>query len=598
MKFPYGICDFYDVITENYFYVDRTDKISLIEETGKYPLFLRPRRFGKSLVLSMLENYYDVAKAKQFERLFGHLAIGKNPTPKHNQYFVMNWDFSAVDSSGSAEDIRQQLHDHINGCIEHFKAHYKDFLTHEIELHPTNAIRSLQSLLAALQSTSYKLYLLIDEYDNFANEVMMAGKSNSRDRYETLIQGEGALKALFKAVKTGTKGLGIDRIFITGVSPVVMSDISSGFNIAEDISLQAEFNDLCGFHESEMTEPLLQIAKKCNLSSEKRLEALTVMKIFYDGYCFSYETNDLVYNPTLTLYFMKTFQRTCQYPHKILDSNLAMDKGKITYISQLPHGKKIIINALNDNHPVVISELSDNFGIHEMLTGTKDTPFMASLLYYFGVLTFGGHTLNGELILRIPNLVMRKLYVERIQELLLPEWTIKDKAMRIVQQFYQTGDLQPLCQFMVETYFKVFSNRDYNWTNELTIKTAFLTLLFNDTFYIMDSETEVGRRYTDLTLIVRFDMRRYQLLDFLIEFKYVKFKEIGLSAEQVKQLSDDELEASEIVKDKFKESKKQLKDYRQTLQSRYGNQLRLHCYSVVAVGYERLITRKYFEFGD
>jgi hypothetical protein len=180
----------------------------------------------------------------------------------------------------------------------------------------------------------------------------------------------------------------------------------------------------------------------------------------------------------------------------------------------------------------------------------------------------------------------------------LPEWTIKDKAMRIVQQFYQTGDLQPLCQFMVETYFKVFSNRDYNWTNELTIKTAFLTLLFNDTFYIMDSETEVGRRYTDLTMIVRFDMRRYQLLDFLIEFKYVKFKEIGLSAEQVKQLSDDELEASEIVKDKFKESKKQLKDYRQTLQSRYGNQLRLHCYSVVAVGYERLITRKYNEFGD
>ena len=193
---------------------------------------------------------------------------------------------------------------------------------------------------------------------------------------------------------------------------------------------------------------------------------------------------------------------------------------------------------------------------------------------------------------------MRKLYVERLQELLLPEWTIKEKAMRMVQQFYQTGDLQPLCQFMVETYFKTFSNRDYNWTNELTIKTAFLTLLFNDTFYIMDSETEVGRRYTDLTMIVRFDMRRYQLLDFLIEFKYVKFKEIGLSAEQVKQLSDDELEASEIVKDKFKESKKQLKDYRQTLQSRYGNQLRLHCYSVVAVGYERLITRKYNEFGD
>jgi len=192
MKFPYGICDFYDVISENYFYVDRTDKISLIEETGKYLLFLRPRRFGKSLVLSMLENYYDVAKAKQFELLFGSLAIGETPTPKHNQYFVMNWDFSAVDSTGSAEEIRQRLHDHINGCIEHFKACYEEFLTNDIELHPTNAIRSLQSVLAAIKATPYKLYLLIDEYDNFANEVMMAGKSNSRDKYETLIQGEGA----------------------------------------------------------------------------------------------------------------------------------------------------------------------------------------------------------------------------------------------------------------------------------------------------------------------------------------------------------------------------------------------------------------------
>ena len=589
MKFPYGICDFEKILTNGYFYVDRTDKIPLIEDTGEYLLFLRPRRFGKSLVLSMLENYYDIAKAKKFELLFGSFAIGQTPTPKHNQYFVMNWDFSAVDSTGSAEDVRQRLHDHINGCIEHFKACYKDFLADDIESHPTNAIRSLQSVLAAIKSTPYKLYLLIDEYDNFANEVMMAGKSDSRDRYEALIQGEGALKAVFKAVKTGTKGLGIDRIFITGVSPVVMSDISSGFNIAENIYLTSKFNDLCGFWETEILAALQQIATECEFEEQQVHDALAMMRTFYDGYCFFYTQKSKLYNPTLALYFLKHLQDTCQYPRQILDDNLAMDRGKIIYISQLPHGEIVIAEALNSEKPLAIAQLASRFGVNDMLTATKDTPFMASLLYYFGVLTFGGDTPSGELILRIPNLVMRKLYVEQLQDLFLPDWTAKENARRITQQFYQTGNLQPLCQFMVKSYFKAFSNRDYRWTDELTVKTAFLTLLFNDTFYIMDSEPELKRQYADLTMIIRPDMRRYQLLDFLIEFKYVKLKKVGVTAKQVKQLSDDELKAKEPIKDKLVESESQLKSYRQTLQSRYGSKLRLHCYSVVAVGYERII---------
>ncbi|HDN25958.1 MAG TPA: AAA family ATPase [Thioploca sp.] len=589
MKFPYGICDFKKIIINGYFYVDRTNKIPIIEETGEYLLFLRPRRFGKSLVLSMLENYYDVAKAKQFEQLFGHLAIGQNPTLKHNHYFVMNWDFSAVDSTGSAEDIRQRLHNHINGCIEHFIVRYRDFLEHEVQLHPTDALRSLQSVLAALESTPYKLYLLIDEYDNFANEVMMAGQSNSRNRYEALVQGEGALKAVFKAVKAGTKGLGIDRIFITGVSPVVMSDISSGFNIAENIYQYPKFNDLCGFWEAEILAALQQIALECGFEEQQVNETLAVMRAFYNGYRFFDEQESLLYNSTLALYFLKHLQDTCQYPRQILDENLAMDRGKIIYVSLLPHGEQVIASALNEQKPLAIAQLASRFGVNEMLTGTKDTPFMASLLYYFGVLTFGGYTSNGELVLKIPNLVMRQLYVERIQELLLPEWTTKEEARRLVQQFYQTGDLQPLCQFMVQTYFSAFSNRDYRWTNELLIKTAFLTLLFNDTFYIMDSEPALGRGYADLTMIVRPDMRRYQLLDVLIEFKYIKLKELGLSAKQVKQLSDDELLTKKTVKEKLAESKSQLKNYRKTLQSRYGNQLRLHSYSVVAVGYERVL---------
>jgi len=462
MKFPYGICDFYDMITDNYFYVDRTDKISLIEKTGKYLLFLRPRRFGKSLVLSMLENYYDVAKAQQFEQLFGRLKIGKAPTPRHNQYFVMNWDFSAVDSTGSAEDVRLRLHNHINGCIEQFIVRYQDFLAHEIQIHPTNALRSLQSLLTAIESTPYKLYLLIDEYDHFANEVMMTKQSNSQEKPESLIEKVGALNGIFKAVKSATKGSGIARLFMTGVSPSLMTDlISSGFNIAENVYLTPQFNDLCGFWEADILAALQQIALECGFDEQQVNEALAMMRVFYNGYCFVYEEKSKLYNSSLALYFLKYLHENAQYPRQILDDNLTMDRNKIIYISQLPHGEDVISAVLNEEKPFAIAELSNRFGVNDILTATKDTPFMASLLYYFGVLTFDGYSTSGELILKIPNLVMRKLYVEQLQDLFLPDWTAKEQVRGIAQAFYQTGNLHPLCQFMTQNYFKAFNNRDY-----------------------------------------------------------------------------------------------------------------------------------------
>jgi len=590
MKFPYGICDFEKILSNNYFYVDRTDKIPLIEEAGEYLLFLRPRRFGKTLLLSMLENYYDVAKTEQFEQLFGHLAIGKNPTPKHNQYLIMNWDFSIIDPSGTPKEIQQRMNDHINGNIEQFIATYENFLNYEIFIDPNNAARSLQSLFIAVKRTPYKLYLLIDEYDNFANEVMMAGLS-AKERYEDLIYEEGALKAIFKTIKYGTKGLGIDRIFITGVSPVVMSDISSGFNIAENIYLQAKFNDLCGFLEAEILVALQQIAKQCQFSKKQVQEVLAMMRAFYDGYSFAYNKKPLIYNPTNSIYFLKHLQNNCQSPRQILDDNLAMDRNKIVYISQLPHGKQVITKALNEQQPLMLPDLASRFGVAEIVKGSKDTPFMLSLLYYFGVLTFSGNnSFLGELILKIPNLVIRKLYAERIQELLLPDFTSKEEAQRLVKQFYQTGKIQPLCQFLQLTSFKVFDNRDYRWTNEITIKTAFLTVMFNDTFYLMDSETALDRTYADLTLIIRPDMRQYELLDFLIEFKYVSLKTLGLTAEQVKQKTFAELENLEAVQEQLAESKQQVINYRQTLLEHYDNNLRLHTYTVIAVGYERLLS--------
>ncbi|MCP4107949.1 MAG: AAA family ATPase [Desulfobacteraceae bacterium] len=591
MKFPYGICDFYDIVTSGYFYVDRTGRIPAIEDAGKHLLFLRPRRFGKSLLLSMLENYYDVAKADEFETLFGHLAVGKNPTGQCSKYFVMNWDFSAVSPQGDSEQIRIFLHNHINGCLEIFLARYRNILDYDIQLND-DALRSFQSVLAAVQASPYKLYLLIDEYDNFANEIMMGGQPDSQQRYQNVLYGEGALKTVFKAVKSATKGLGLDRAFITGVSPVVLSDITSGHNIAENISLFSVFSDLCGFRETDISDALDRVIKDCRIPEDKTKEALHMMRAFYNGYGFGYQVSEFIYNPTLVLYFLKAFQRDCQYPRRILDTNLAMDKNKINYISRLPHGEQVILNALEDTQ-VSIAELADRFGVEDMLSPSKDTTFMASLLYYFGVLTLTDRrTELGELILKIPNLVIRKLYAENFRETLLPDFQDKEDVREVARTFYSSGNIRPLCDFMERRYFRVLDNRDYRWANELTIKTAFLTLLFNDTFYIMDSEPALERKYADMIMIVRPDMRQYKLLDFLIEFKYVNLKKNNLSSDKVRKMSEKELSSLSLVKEKMAESEAKLKEYRLLLDKMYGDVLRLKVFSVVAVGFERIVWKE------
>lgn len=590
MKFPYGNANFYDIITNNYLYVDRTDRIPLIEDIGKTLLFLRPRRFGKSLWLSTLWNYYDVNRRDEFERLFGHLAIGQQPTEKHNKYLVLKWNFSVVETLGGVEEIRQALHDHLNDGLRDFSIRYRELLPYEIEFKPNNALSSLASILTAVQSTPYEVYLLIDEYDNFANEILMTQRMGSRQRYEDLIEGEGMLKTLFKAIKLGTEGQGIDRIFMTGVSPVVMSDVTSGFNIADNIYLRPEYNDLCGFTEDELIPILQQVVEQCGDSTIRVNELLTMLRTFYNGYCFSPRSQGFVYNPTLVFYFLKYYQYYCLTPEEMLDENLAMDRGKLAYIAQLPNGDQLVWDTLKQEQPLAIQQLARRFGVADVLAGAKDTQFLVSLLYYFGVLTLTTErTPYGEPIFQIPNLVVRGLYAERIQEMLLPTGAEIDEARRVTKLLYQQGQIEPLCDFIEQHQFRVFDNRDYQGANELVIKTLFLALLFNDIFYIMDSEPALARGYGDLIMLVRPDKRQYQLLDILIEFKYVGLGQVPLTGEQVQQASREELEQLEPVKAALAEAKQQLNRYEQTLVATYGDLLRLRTYTVVAVGYDRLV---------
>ncbi|WP_133510078.1 AAA family ATPase [Candidatus Thiosymbion oneisti] len=589
MKLPYGIADFHKLITQGYFYADRTDCIASLEQAGDHLLFLRPRRFGKSLVLSMLENYYDVAKSDEFERLFGQLAIGRNPTPRRNQYFVMRWDFSAVMTQGNTEAIKQALHDHINVCVQGFLGRYRERLPQVSFVNPDNALASFHAVVDAVGRTPYKLYLFIDEYDNFANEVMAAQLNGGQDRYATLVHGEGILKTVFKTIKSLASGQGLDKVFIIGVSPVVMSDISSGYNVARDVSFLPKYRDLCGFHESEVANTLEKIGAECNLPESQVQEALSTMRTFYNGYRFGYEDGPLLYNPTLALYFLQNYQEECTYPREILDDNLAMDRNRIEYIACLPHGQELVAKALDATEPLLIGQLARRFGVHDMLTAAKDRAFLASLMYYLGILTIDGRDGMGDLALRIPNLVIRRLYVERIWDALLPGYEDRETAHRATRRFYGSGDLELLCDFIENRYFQVFDNRDYRWSNELVVKTAFLVILFSDTFYIMDSETAIDTGYADLSMIVRPDMRQYQLLDHLLEFKYVPLKALNMSSEEIKSKSREELRALPQVKDKLTEASEQLARYRAMLEQTYGEKLRLTTHAVAALGLTRLV---------
>ncbi|MDD5395088.1 MAG: AAA family ATPase [Thiothrix sp.] len=590
ITFPYGISDFNHIRSKGMLYVDRTACIPVLETAGQQLLFLRPRRFGKSLLLSTLANYYDIGKADEFARLFGDLAVGANPTPEHNQYLILQWDFSKVSAQGDVGTITQNLFDHVNASIEGFLQRYQERLKFPVTIHAENAIASFESLGNSVKNSGQQLYLLIDEYDNFANEVLMQTRPDEA-RYKTLLHGEGILKTLFKAIKGGASEGKVGRVFITGVSPVVMSDMTSGYNVATSIYLDNEFNSLCGLTTSELQGLVETVTAQCQQPATTAATMLETMRVFYNGYRFCYDTTrERVYNPTLCFYFLRHFQKNCQPPEQILDGNLAMDAGKIHYIASQPGGDAVIQRALDEQHVLLVDTLEEKFGVETLQTLQQGERFMISLLYFFGVLTITGRGAIGELAFGVPNLVIRRLYLEELRKRALPAPQDTDTVRHLAGAFYQSADLQPLVDFMESKYFAVFNNRDYRWSNELTIKTAFLTLLFNDTYYIMDSETALQRRYSDLTLIVRPNMRQYPaLLDMVLEFKYLGLKELGLSAEQVRGMSRAELQQLPLVVMALQDATQQLQQYRVVLVEKYREPQRLRCLAVVALGFERLV---------
>jgi hypothetical protein len=441
-----------------------------------------------------------------------------------------------------------------------------------------------------VKSSGYELYLLIDEYDNFANEVLMHDTADV-ERYRALLQGEGILKTLFKIVKASAGEGRISRVFITGVSPVVLSDMTSGYNVATSIYFEPRFNTLCGITQPELDGLVGQVLVDCGHDVAQQAAIVNLMQRFYNGYRFCYEADQpKLYNPTLCFYFLRHYQRECVVPREMLDGNLAMDAGRIRYIADLPEGGRILEQILDEQTPLTLEKIESQFGVEMLHTLQHDERFMVSLLYFFGVLTITGTGLAGDPILGVPNLVIQGLYVSQLRKSLLDSPKDDNAVSKLAREFFNNGEIQPLIDFMEAKYFKVFDNRDYRWSNELTVKTAFLTLLFNDIYYVMDSESVLERHYSDLVMTVRPNMRQYPTLkDYLFEFKFLSLGILGLDAKQVRALARDELQQLPAVVIALQQAQQQLQQYRQAMMDKYQQPERLYGFAVVALGFERLV---------
>ncbi|MEM7534140.1 MAG: AAA family ATPase, partial [Chloroflexota bacterium] len=587
-------------------------------------LFMRPRRFGKSLWLSTLMNYYDVAKEDDFERLFGHLAIGQDPTPMRNKYMVMRWDFSKIVVSGTIEGIQLSLNKHLNYYIKQFSREYRHYLKETIEVDEDDALISFSALVSAAKLSGYKLYLFIDEYDNFANEVLMVPRQKTteetnaqRQRYVDLVKGEGLFKTLFKNLKSSGSGDGLDRVFMTGVSPIVLSDVTSGANTFENISWRREYNELCGFTETELRGLAAQLLDSPELQDviedkDSELEKMmALMENYYNGSLFiddfrkgKADNVPKVYNPTLAFHFLKEFQARQEYPTELLDENLTPDDHKLRHIAAYKAGPELLDDAFALDRTTTVRTLRKKFGVRDLLNINLQKERLAVLLCHLGALTPAGLGPAHKIRLEIPNLVIQQLYSERVlTHRVKSDDSMVQAGIAAADELFETGDIEPLCLFAQTHLLNLYSGRDGKDFNEGTLKTIFMMLLYHTDLYLMYSEATIERSFGDLLLLVRPGMRESGLVDILIEFKQLPLNQTteasttqkgktvykALTEDDAKTRPREEMKALKNVEAKFTEAENQLHKYRRKLVAQHGDDLNLRCYAIVSVGFGRIL---------
>ena len=538
---PYAVANYAEMRDRGFYYVDKTDYIPRLE-AYKAPVFLRPRRFGKSLLVSTLAHYYDRTLAHRFEDLFGGTYIGSHPTPEHNRYMIIRYDFSAMVMADNMEGLEQNFN--ILNCspVEIMVIHNRDLFGDFQFTARGNAAQMLEEVLAYARAHDLPpVYILIDEYDNFTNQLLT---SYNDPLYEKVTTADSFLRTFFKVIKKGIGEGSIRTCFCTGVLPVTMDDLTSGYNIAEILTLESDFINMLGFTHAEADAYLRYVLDKYTGSQERYDEIWQLIVNNYDGYRFS-PKGEKLFNATILTYFLKNFAtRHGEVPEEMIDENLRTDIGWLRRLTLSLENSKAMLDALVIDNGLAynVADLSSKFNKQKFF----DKNFYPVSLFYLGMTT-----LQNNFRMALPNLTMRSIYMDYYNVLN----RIDGGANRYVptyERFVDERDFESLVRNYFEQYLGQFPAQVFDKINENFIRCSFFELVSRYlsscyTFAIEQNNSE-GRADFEMTGIPGTD---YYTDDRLVEFKYYKTKEaekmLGLDAplpehvEQVHRYAEDTL---------------------------------------------------------
>jgi hypothetical protein len=447
----YGMSNFESIILEKRYFIDKTAHIAKLERV-KYPIFLRPRRFGKTLFTETLRWYYDIKAANRFTELFGELYIGKNPTHRHNTYFFLKLDFSGMGAwiEGDPNFVKKQFDSKIGNEISKFLFHYKDYF--EIDRayienfkirNENNASGALESAINLVDSVTGKMFIAIDEYDSLTNAMAIYYKDEpeNNNQYLNILKKGGFFRGFFETIKQGTSTV-VDQVYITGILPITIADMNSGYNIATWITFKPEFDSMLGFTDIEFNELLNRVYSDYTVTSVSKTEVQILAKNYYNGYKF---INDgyLVYNPQMTMFLMESLTYN-RLPDNMIDTNLRIDYNQISYIFGNNNAKRDeIISTITENKTF---DFQSNLQVSFNMNSYKEGQYIPEGLFYSGILTYS----NSMGLLAIPNLVTYEFvlsYFNRIMNFT----TDSSLLTKIILDYIKTGNAKSL----IENFFNL-----------------------------------------------------------------------------------------------------------------------------------------------
>ena len=516
---PYGVADFATVIEQNLYYVDKTMFIPELEKQPRNLFFIRPRRFGKSIFLSMLYSYYDCTQSHKFQSLFGNLWIGQHPTPLQGKYQVLFLDFSQI--TGNIDKLETKFNSYLSINLDAFVRQYSEYYQAEMEeiLAQEDFEEKMELIFKAAKAHLYHLYLIIDEYDNFTNVIL---NERGENVYHAITHADGFYRDVFKKFKGN-----FERIFMMGVSPVTLDDVTSGFNIGWNISIKPEFDEMLGFSTTDVVEMFTYYKEHGSIPADSDIDAIVNdMKPWYDNYCFAKQAlkkKTRMFNCDMVLYYLRNYMDAGCPPEEMIDPNTRTDYGKMKKLLQfdkLDGERKGIIRKIAEEEQIV-TQLYESFSAYQI----PKAEIFPSLLFYYGMLTIKG-TRGSKLILGIPNNNVRKQYYGYLEE----EYQAKAyvDVNQLTDYYYDMaydGKWEEGLRFMADAYAKVSSVRD-GIEAERNLQGFFMAYLNLNDYYITAPELELNHGYCDFFLLP--DLTHYASQhSYILELKVLSKKDFS-----------------------------------------------------------------------